>query len=359
MRFCSTHILVFLISQLMFPLVSLSTFAQPVSKGLFDSDEPLTISLKGKVRELLKDRDAISHLHPLQLVYKDEVGVEVSISVNVNTRGYFRKLKANCSYPPLMIQFAKDAGQISSIFRDQLKLKLVMPCAADEYIIREWLVYKIYNLVTPKSFKARLVKVQLEDERSSKPAGSFYGILLEEEKQMARRNKMIPVTKKLSPQQVNAEAFHTMAVFEYLIGNTDWSTQFLQNVKLIARDSTATPIPVPYDFDHAGIVRAPYAHPAEELQLHSTRQRRYRGYCITNLKTFEPVIADFNRIKDDVYKIYATCPIIDTRYKRYVTQYLDEFYDTINDPMVWKKDFSYPCDKSGTGNVIIKGLREN
>ena len=49
-------------------------------------------------------------------------------------------------------------------------------------------MYKLYNLITPKSFKARLVKVTMDDA-SKKKIAPFYGILLEDEKQMAQRNK--------------------------------------------------------------------------------------------------------------------------------------------------------------------------
>ena len=42
--------------------------------------------------------------------------------------------------------------------------------------------------------------------------------------------------------------------FEYMIGNTDWSVEYLQNIKLATVDSNSAPITIPYDFDHAGIV---------------------------------------------------------------------------------------------------------
>ena len=233
-----------------------------------------------------------------------------------------------------------------------------MPCKGEEYLIREWLAYKIYNLVTPKSFRARLVKVKLEDDRNKKPVTAFYGILLEEAKQMARRNKAIAVEQALKPQQTQREAFLEMAVFEYLIGNTDWSTQYQHNVKLLLSDSNAVPVTVPYDFDHAGIVNTPYANPAEELQLQSIRERRYRGYCISDLKVFEPIIARYNLLKNDIYKIYTSCTLLDEKYIKSTVQYLDEFYATINNPKAWQKEFGYPCDKNGTGNVVIKGLKE-
>ena len=330
-----------------------------LEKGLFDSDEVLHITLKGNIREVLQDRSGDPKNYAVLLSYSIEPGSEKVIPVQIKTRGHFRRIKENCTYPPLLIQFSKDGAKLSSAFKEQAKLKLVMPCMGDEYLIREWLVYKIYNLVTPKSFRARLVKVKLDDDKNKKPIAPFYGILLEEEKQMAKRNQCVPVEKKLQPEQTQADAFLSLAVFEYLAGNTDWSVQYLQNIKLIAKDSNAVPVAVPYDFDHAGIVKTPYAVPAVELQINSVRDRRYRGYCVQNEKLFEPVIADYNRLKKGIYSLYTDCPLLDDKYIKSTTQYLDEFYATINNAKTWKKEFGYPCDKNGTGNVVIKGLKKD
>ena len=333
-----------------------SVFAQA---GLFDRDEVLPIALKGSLKGLLNDRSANPKNFPLVLSVTQPDSTSLDIPVQVRTRGHFRRTQGNCQYPPLLIQFPEEGPHLSSAFKDQKKLKLVMPCTGDDYVIREWLVYKIYNLITPQSFRARLVQVTLADEKSKKPGTPFYGLLLEEEKQMARRNKMLAVEKKLRPEQLPANSFLTMAVFQYLVGNTDWSIQYQQNIKLLAADSMAVPVPVPYDFDHAGIVNAPYARPAEELLMSSIRERRYRGYCMTDLKPFEQVIARFNSLKTDIYNLYTNCPLLEEKYKKNTIQFLDEFYATINNPTAWQKDFAYPCDKNGTGNVVIKGLKED
>jgi hypothetical protein len=189
---------------------------------------------------------------------------------------------------------------------------------------------------------------------------SFYGILLEDEMQMARRNNVIAVKRKMMrPLSTDFDAFLGMAVFQYMIGNTDWSVQYQQNVSLVAKDSLAIPFTVPYDFDHSGLVNAPYAQPAEELEMNSVTERRYRGYCITDMKTYDSVIALFNRLKKDFYNIYANCSLLDARYIKTATKYLDEFYSTINKPKDLQAAFGYPCDKNGTGNVIIKGLKKD
>ena len=338
---------------------SASIKESPPDKGLFDSDDILFITLKGNLRELLNDRSDNPKNYPLALSYRKEDSSEVSMPIELKTRGHFRRLKENCNYPPLLIQFLPESPHLNSIFREQKKMKLVMPCKGDDLVIKEWLVYKIYNLVSPMGFRARLVKVKLDDERNKKTVPPFYGILLEEEKQMATRNQLVSFERKLKPEQTQRESFLTMAVFEFMIGNTDWSIQYQQNVKFLGIDSMAVPITVPYDFDHAGIVNAPYAHPAEELQMQSVRERRYRGYCIQDIKEFTGIIDRFNQLKSDIYKIYINCTLLEPKYIKSTIQYLDEFYAIINNPKSLRKEFAYPCDPNGTGNVVIKGLKKD
>ena len=327
------------------------------AKGLFDTDEPLNITLSGQINELLRDRADIPKLHPVMITYKGRDSNPISVPVEARTRGHFRKLAENCNFPPLLLQFRKSGSLEASIFRGQEKLKLVMPCQGDNYIVREWLVYKIYNLLTPASFRARLVKLNFNDPKSKKEAAPFYGFLIEEERQVAARNNLIIIRKPRRPEQTRENTFLVMAAFEYLIGNTDWSVQYLQNINLLAADSNSVPITVPYDFDHAGLVDASYAKPAEELEIPSIRYRRYRGYCIKDMKQFDSVVVVFNQYKKDIYKIYSDCPLLDEKYKKSTLKFLDDFYYTINNPKELQKEFSYPCDPNGTGNVIIRGLK--
>jgi hypothetical protein len=329
------------------------------SQNIFANDSILNFSLRGNLRVLLNDRAENPSYHPIELVYKENEQKEISFAVKAKTRGHFRKMKENCSYPPLYLNFAKSDTLKKSIFNYQDKYKLVMPCRGDEYVIREWLVYRLYNIITAISFQAKLVNITLDDEKSKKKGDPFFGILLEDEKKMAKKNGKITMDKKLRPEQTETASFLTMAVFQYLIGNTDWSIQYLQNIKLIMNDSNSVAIPVAYDFDHSGMVDAPYAHPAEELLMSSVLQRRYRGYCMTDMKKFESTIALFNNKKNEIYSLYANCGLINEKDKKHFIKYLDEFYTTINDPIAFNKEFSYPCDKNGTGNIVIKGLKEN
>lgn len=327
---------------------------------LFESDDLLNIKFTGNVRDALNDRSVKPKYHSFSLYYPSTGGNEARTAVRIRTRGHFRKGKSNCSYPPLLLNFTNMDQASTSLFYNHDKVKLVMPCKGDDYVVKEYLIYKLYNLVTPKSFKARLVKVTFDDSLRKKTTGPFYGILLEEEASMAKRNQMTAVEPRLlKPYNAETSSFLTMAVFQYMIGNTDWSTQYRQNLKFLASNAKGLPVPVPYDFDHAGLVDAPYARPAEELLMNSVTERRYRGYCVTDMKIFDPVIAKFNRLKEEFYKVYTSCGYLDAKSIKTATKYLDEFYEAINSPKAVQRDFGYPCDKDGTGNVVIRGLRDD
>jgi len=336
-----------------------SGFIQAQSSELFEKEDLLEITLSGSIAELLKDRSNEPQFKELTMSYKDAGNKLITIPIKAKTRGHFRKQKGVCRYPPLLLNFSKDHSK-NSIFDQQDKIKLVTPCKDEKYVVYEYLTYRLYNLISPKSFKARLVKVVFDIASAKSPAEPQYGILLEEEEQMAKRNNSISVEGKIvRPEQTDPTDFLTMAVFEYMIGNTDWSVQYLQNVKLISDESGALPTAVPYDFDHAGIVMAPYAKPAEELLMSSIRERRYRGYCIQDMNQFTAVIERFNERKPEIYNLYTDNPLLDERYIRSTIKFLDDFYETINEPKRLKSEFQYPCDVNGTGNVVIKGMRKN
>lgn len=323
---------------------------------LFDNDDILHFSLTGNLNTLFNDRNKNISYHPVLLRYKVKDTI-TSINLAIKTRGNFRRDVKNCKMPPLMLNFPKKNNMKGSVFEDQNKLKLVVPCQGDEYVIREWLVYKLYNLVTEKSFKAKLVRVDFEDSLLKRNAETHYCILLEDENKLADRNKCFVWKRKLRPMKsISAKEFNKMAVFEYMIGNTDWSVPYLQNIVLLTKDSTKAPFPIPYDFDHAGIVDAPYAKPAEELELSSVRERLYRGFCEKDKKIFAESFELFNKLKDDFYKIYTSCSLVSAKYIRSTIKFLDEFYKVINNGKTTDAEFGKPCREDV--RIEIKGLKE-
>ena len=324
--------------------------------GLFSHDSVLNIRLTGNIRTLLRDRSDEGQYHAVSISYADEDGQTVSIPIRSKTRGNFRRQKSNCTYPPLLLNFVKKLTK-NTLFEGQDKMKLVMPCTNDEFVVREYLAYKLYNLVTEKSYKARLVRVSLFDVQKNKEEGNFFGILLEEDDQMAERNGMKIIEKKMiQPQAIEKETFLKMTVFEYMIGNCDWSLPYLHNTRIMAFDSLSIPYVVPYDFDHSGFVSAPYAHPPEALNLSSTRERRYRGYCVEDLNEYKPIIDFYNRKKPEFYKTITDCPQASSRFVKSTISWLDDFYTTINNEKYLANDFLFPCRQQV--DYIIKGLND-
>lgn len=333
-------------------------FSLAQSENLFDKSEILHISLNGELLELLNNRTGKAEYYHITLSYQKEDSSIVDIPIRSRTRGNFRRMKDNCVFPPLYLNFS-DKHE-NGIFSSLDRIKLVMPCKEDKYVLREYHVYKLYNLISPKSFRARLVSITLNDPGlRPRERGPFYGLLLEEEERMAERNHMVPLKQQLvRPEQTVREDFLKMAVFEYLIGNTDWSVQYRQNVKLITADSSGKIYTVPYDFDHAGIVGAPYAKPAPELKLATIKDRRYRGYCIENMAYYDDVIAHYNELKESIYAVYTESDLLDPRYVKSTVKYLDGFFKVLDNPRTFKREFQYPCNPGGTGNVVIKGLKD-
>ena len=337
------------------PLCVLAQPELPAAR-LFDSDEILDLELSGPIREMFNRRLDDTRYYPMQISYGSGEE-EVSIELKVKTRGNFRRQPGNCTHPPILLNFAKAKTPSSSLFAGQDKLKLVTPCRGEEYVVREYLVYRLFELVGDYGFKARLVRVRYRDVKREKVSDPLYGIILEDQHEMAARlDGEIFKRDRMNPKVLDREEYLKMAVFQYLIGNTDWSVQYLHNVKFLYLAGRSRPVAVPYDFDHAGIVRAPYAKPAEPLELDNVRQRRYRGYCLKEMDSFAGIFARFNELKEVIYELYRDAEYLDEKARASTLAYLDEFYDTINDAKRSRQEFLYPCDPNGTGHIVIQGL---
>lgn len=312
---------------------------------LFKSDKVLHVKLVADFRAIQKDRGDEESYHEALLRYVDKHGDSIALPLKVKVRGNFRRDANNCSLPPLLLNFPEKKVK-NTVFEKQDKLKLVTRCQVEDYVAQEYMVYKIYNLLTDYSFKSRMAVVTYEDSSGKRKTETSAGFIIEDEDILARRLKTTLRSEKEKTKMnlTDQTAMATVAVFQYMIGNTDWSVPAQHNIKLLER-SAGLPIPVAYDFDHAGIVEAKYATPAEMLNLRSTRQRLYRGYSYAP-EIFAKVFENFNRIKPQVYALYRESPNLNEKYVDRTLKYLDEFYETINDPKRAKAAFMSDSKKS-------------
>ncbi len=338
--FCRT-----LITGLLF-VIGLQAFAQKEPKDstkvklgpLFKKEEMLEFSLTTNFTSLMKDRkNAKQPYRWARLEYDRKKKGAVALNVRVKVRGNFRRSPSNCTFPPLLLNIPSKKDK-NTVFERQNLLKLVTHCQNEEYIFQEYLVYKMYNLLTDNSFKARLAKVTYLDSAGKRESETRFAFLLEEESYMAKRNGAKNLYRKQTPMYlIDSVNMATVSVFEYMIGNTDWSVPFLHNIKLL--DNTTHITAVPYDFDHSGIIEAKYARPPQALDLYSVRQRIYRGISYPPA-VLEQVFENFRRVKPQIYALYEENPQLEKSYIKRTVKYLDEFYKTIDDPKSIKEVFT-------------------
>ncbi|HVH10806.1 MAG TPA: hypothetical protein VM736_13510 [Gemmatimonadales bacterium] len=310
---------------------------------LFEASDALAVTLTADFDAIAKERGTEKHDHPGVLAYAVTPADSVKLDVQLHTRGHFRL--RTCPYPPLKVGF--DRAQVGhTVFAHQHNLKLVVQCrgsrAYANYLLEEYLIYRLYNRITDRSFRVRLVRVTYADARGKREPETRWAFFLEDDDRMARRNQATVVAEKGATQDdLDFGQLGLLAVFEYMVANTDWSAWGLHNIVLI-RDSTLAIYPVPYDFDWSGVIATPYAQPDARLRITSVRQRLFRGPCRTP-EELAVAFAPFKLQKDSIYALYRTLDGLEPQRVEQALKYYDEFYRTIDDAGRTEREFIRSC----------------
>ena len=277
--------------------------------------------------------------------YKNEEGGWDSLEVELRARGNSRR--SMCFFPPVRMKIKKKNSK-NSIFEEDKSLKLVISCKIaspfNGLIVKEYMSYKFYENITPYHFQTRMVNLTLTDQndRRSK-THNIAAFLIEDDDKVAKRyQSRISDTKPVHPNTIHDTTSIRQDFFAFMIGNTDWSNTGQHNVKMLV-DKNRTHFPLPYDFDMAGIVSAPYAIPYEYLPIKSVQERLYRGLCrdpeliqyVRNqYLTLEPQMMDII----DEYEAHLS-PYDFKKAKNY----LNDFFDIIKDEKLFKFKILSKC----------------
>ena len=318
------------------------TVQQPTFAPLFESHEPLHLTLEAPLDEIFKERGQESSDHEGVLTHQDADLGPVALNVGVRTRGKTRLERRICRFPPLRVNFKKKQVG-NSVFAGQDKLKLVTHCQSgrsnyEQFLVLEYLIYRSYNILTDLSFKVRLAQITYVDTAKPQDSLTQIAFFIEDDSAVAQRNGWqslaVPV---VPPEYIESAQLSLLDIFQFMIGNTDWDA-FLRepdredcchNVKPIG--SLEGPVfPIPYDFDWTGVVDAPYADPRRDLRLRSVRQRLYRGLCRPD-EVLSNTFAVLNERKDAIYALYLNEPALEERYRKRTIEYFDFFNEIIND----------------------------
>lgn len=328
-------------------LVQVSGQASP----LFESADALDVVIEAPLNDLSKQRNEDPEF-PGTLSYRDASGTAFSLPIVVSTRG--RSRLEICDNPPLRLTFDR-AATAGSIFEGQHKLKLVRQCLhgrkSRDWVYLEFGAYRAYNAVTEYSFRARMLNAVFRESASrSHREQRQPAFLLEDDDEMAERvhRKRIQPPEVEPGQMAIAETSHAF-LFQYLIGNTDFAVKrgpkgepCCHNGRVLSEPGRRQNwIFVPYDFDYAGIINTEYAAPHKSLPINRVTTRLYRGFCWHN-DALADSIELFNRKRQDIEAAFLP-PELSRGKARRVRSYLEQFYETINDPQELKEQLLDHC----------------
>lgn len=295
-------------------------------KNFFTSNTALSVNLSSDFSHLVKQMMKDTSIEEWQPAYvKFSIG-EFLIDckdAEIRARGKYRK--EACYPPPVMVRF--NHKNLPG------RLKLVWPCKTssslfEQYVLKEYLVYKMYNLVTEKSFRVRLVKVSFTDIKNKIKSDDRYGFFIEDIDQVAKRNECFEMQEDslLHTESVQRKHMTELAIFQYMVGNTDWNVPVKRNLKFLHCNNSGNPFAVPYDFDYTGMVNAKYALPAETLPIISVRERYYLGFTRT-LEELRNAVEVFRSNKNSILKLVNEQEGLDNFNKKEMIKYLEEFFD--------------------------------
>ncbi len=312
---------------------------------LFDETSPIELTLKSDFRALIREKYDDEYQYAiLELPYNDTV--LITREIKIKARGNFRR--NTCYYPPLMLNFPKKKVVIEHL-KEFDKLKLVQLCKKgshfEQYLLTEYYAYQIYQMITPFSFRVRLLKIHYFDTSGKNKPMTNFAFIIENENQMAARlNALAIKTENIHSERTNRQIVSILYMFQFMIGNTDFSIPARHNIKLIKPidEDVFKPIAIPYDFDYSGIVNAYYAIPPHEYPIKTVRERYYMGFCREDQEMKE-IFTLFKEKKPLIYDLIGSSPWLDKKGQLNITRYLDEFYALINNEDNALKYFKARC----------------
>jgi hypothetical protein len=331
-------------------LLALGPLASPAfSSPLFDDDSVIEIRLSGPLRTLARDKKRAERVEFPFLLSVNGLDIPVDIRVRGKSR------ITACGFPPLRLRFPVE-GTSQTVFAGQDKLKLVTHCksnrqASENNLLEEYLAYRIFNLIADAGYRVRLLRIQYEDtdgglKHLDRP---YYGFLIESDRELAARvNGDVSTISGVPYSRLNDNQTALVYVFQYLIGNTDWSLirgdgedVCCHNVHLIEKNGGLYPIP--YDFDFSGLVNARYAKPNTVIGTNRVTQRTYRGYCKLPMDRIATALETITARREPILSLAEQSPVVGNEDTDSRVRYIDHFFEEAENSAKLLKQFDADC----------------
>ena len=320
---------------------------------LFETDETLEISITAPMKTLLGERPDDLYLRGM-LSYAEADGTVVDFDIGIRTRGNFRRQPRVCPFPPLRINLKKSQTR-DTLFHKQDKLKLVAHCRdnSDRYeqnILKEYLAYRILNTLTDMSYRVKLARITYIDSEQKHENRVRLAFFIEHKKRLSKRLDLPLIsTEGIASSELAGEYSDLTSLFQYMIGNTDYSAIAGPEGEDCCHNSTlfgneGGPIySIPYDFDMSGLVDAPYAAPNPQFKIRRVTQRVYRGRC-KYLDHLPGSLQLFRDRRNAIYALIEEQPELDAYTRKKTIKFIDRFYDVIDNPKKMNREIKSKCN---------------
>ncbi|MDX1379840.1 MAG: hypothetical protein R3233_01905 [Xanthomonadales bacterium] len=327
-------------------LAAQAAWAEAVEYGpLFADDSVIELTLEGPLSSTLDDREARE-----ERAFSLRTGAD-GVPLEVRVRG---KSRARiCRFAPLRLDF-ESGSTAGTVFAGQDKLKLVLPChdsdRAERDVLEEYAAYRIFNLLSDRSYRVRPLRVRFVDaeQPGEPPVMVRYAFVLESDEELSARIGLPEAQiQAVRRSELQADQAATVFIFQYLVGNTDWSLVTADgeewcchNLRLFG--GVPDLYAVPYDFDLAGLVDAKYAKPDASLRIRSVTQRQYRGYCI-DAAALGPALARITAQRAAILAVPGSLPLLDEKQSKTRVRFLEGFFEQAEDPQDLLEQFGKRC----------------
>ena len=311
----------------------------------FASDNLIRMSLEFDMKMFIRTKHKGEYQKALLTVYNLDSN-RIQKEIRVRARGVARR--SICYLPPIKLNFKKK-GSENDTLNEINSLKLVTHCKNsamyEQYILKEFLVYRMYNLLTDSSFRAKLVQINYVDSEDKVKPVTKYGFIIESNDRLAERLNGVRIERS-GVNTWDTDHYHTSltAIFQYMIGNTDWAVPVPHNFKLIKPAApNARILAITYDFDYSGMVNTVYAVPDENLGIKTVRTRVYRGYCLPSEGEYQRLFNVFLANKQAMFSLVEDFEFLNKKSRLEMLEYLEEFYDILEDPRLAKSHIIDQC----------------
>lgn len=321
-------------------ILSLSSGFTQIGPTLFESEKMLPVTLSFDLAKLQKNREIRPRYQDATIYWQAITGDSMDMKVQIKARGNFRRTDGTCKLPPLRIRFSKNDTLLP--FEPNRKLKLVTLCQEECYVLREYMVYKLYQILSNYSLKVRLSTITYDDNKGKAESQTACGFFIEDIPTFSARMGASELdTTHYSLDAMDREMLTLVHMFQFMIGNPDHHPDRLQNTRLIQPADGSAPIPIPYDFDWSGIVDASYTK-LEGFTGGLFTKRRFVPLC-RSLDEFMTTGDIFRAKRDEMEALIFDAPYLTNDDKKYMLDYIGEFFKVINSKGKVKKLFVKSC----------------